>query len=77
MLSKNMGVIDKMMRLFGVLIIGALYFVDAISGTAAIVLGIFALILALTSFVGVCPLYLPFGISTLEKQRKTSRKRRR
>ncbi len=33
-------------------------------GTLAIVLGVIAVTLILTSFVGTCPGYLPFGLST-------------
>jgi hypothetical protein len=38
-----------------------------ISGTWAIVLGILAIIFLLTSLIGVCPLYMPFKISTKKK----------
>jgi len=34
---------------------------------AAVILGILAIVFLLTSIVGLCPLYLPFGISTRKK----------
>jgi hypothetical protein len=66
-MKSNMGTIDKTLRILVAVIIGVLYFMNMISGTAAIVLLVFAGIFVLTSLVGVCPLYLPFGISTRRK----------
>jgi hypothetical protein len=67
-MKKNMGAIDKAFRLFLVALIAVLYFTHIISGLAAIILGIFAVVFLLTSLVSFCPLYLPFGISTAKKQ---------
>ncbi|HTO22989.1 MAG TPA: DUF2892 domain-containing protein [Spirochaetia bacterium] len=41
-----------------------LFFTGQLSTAAAIVLGVLAVVFLVTSVVGVCPLYLPFGIST-------------
>ncbi|OWY22188.1 DUF2892 domain-containing protein [Sphingobacteriales bacterium UPWRP_1] len=65
---KNMGNLDRILRLVVAAVIAALYFTGTISGTVAIVLGILAIIFALTSFISFCPLYLPFGISTRPKE---------
>ena len=67
-MKKNMGAIDKVVRLVLVAVIAVLYFTHIISGVAAIILGIFAVVFLLTSLVGTCPLYLPFGNSTAKKQ---------
>ncbi len=67
-MKKNMGFIDKMVRISIAAVIAVLYFTNVISGTAAIILGILAIIMVLTSFVSFCPLYLPFGISTFKKR---------
>lgn len=67
-MKKNMGAIDKTIRILVAVIIAILYFTNNISGVAAIVLLIFAGIFILTSFMSFCPLYLPFGISTLKKK---------
>jgi uncharacterized membrane protein YeaQ/YmgE (transglycosylase-associated protein family) len=63
-MKKNMGLIDKVIRGIIAAIIALLYFTNLISGTLAIVLGTFAIIFLITSFVGFCPLYAPFGINT-------------
>ena len=64
----NMGFTDRALRIALAAVIGVLYFANVISGTLAIVLLFFAAIFVLTSFVGFCPLYLPFGISTKQDQ---------
>lgn len=63
-MKKNMGVVDKVIRLVVVAIIVALYFAGQITGTAAIILGIVAVAFLMTSLIGWCPTYVPFGIST-------------
>lgn len=66
----NMGKIDRILRfLLGVLVI-YLYFTNQISGLWAIVLGIFAIIFIITSFVGFCPVYTLFGIRTNKKEKE-------
>lgn len=65
----NMGSADRILRLIVASAIAALYFTDQISGLAAIILGAFALIFTLTSFAGVCPLYLPFKLSTKKTEK--------
>ncbi|WP_333575250.1 YgaP family membrane protein [Sphingobacterium sp.] len=69
-MKKNMGMADKAIRILIAVVIGVLYFTNIISGTLAIILGIVAVAFVLTSFISFCPLYLPFGISTLKKKRK-------
>ena len=61
---QNMGTADRALRAAAALAIVVLYLTDQITGTAALVLGAIALVLALTSAVGTCPAYLPFGFST-------------
>lgn len=63
-MKKNMGVVDKVIRLVVAAIIAALYFTGQITGTAAIILGIVAVAFLVTSLIGWCPTYVPFGIST-------------
>ncbi len=67
-MKQNMSGADKALRILVAVAIAVLYFTGAISGTAAIVAGIIAVIFVLTSFVGFCPLYTIFGISTLKKK---------
>ena len=63
-----MGKADRILRILLAVVIAVLYFTDSISGTAAIILLILAGIFILTSFVGFCPLYAPFRISTRKKK---------
>jgi hypothetical protein len=67
---KNMGGLDRILRLTIVLAIGVAFALGKISGVLALVLGVVGLAFLLTSLVGTCPVYLPFGLSTL--LRKTS-----
>lgn len=63
-MKKNMGTIDRIIRLTIVVIIAVLYYAGQISGLAATILGIVAVAFLLTSLIGWCPSYVPFGIST-------------
>jgi type IV secretory pathway VirB2 component (pilin) len=67
-MTKNMGNLDRALRLIAVLAIGAAYLFGALSGTTAIVLGVVAIAFFLTSLVGTCPVYLPLGLSTRGKK---------
>ena len=67
---KNMGKLDKTLRIAVAAIIAILYFTHVISGTLAIVLGIFAIIFLLTSLVGSCPLYIPLKINTNKEEKQ-------
>jgi hypothetical protein len=66
-MKKNMGVADRVIRFLLAATVLVLYLVNAISGVAAIILGIFAVIFVVTSFIGFCPLYTPFNFSTKQK----------
>ena len=63
-----MGKLDRLIRIAIAVVIGFLLFNGTISGTLGVVLGIVAIVFALTSLVAWCPAYLPFGISTCEKE---------
>lgn len=63
-MKKNMGTIDRAIRVLVAVTVGVLYFMGQITGTAALILGILAGVFVLTSLVGSCPLYLPMGLST-------------
>lgn len=68
-MKKNMGTTDRMIRIIVAVIIGILYYSGFISGTLAIVLLVLGGIFLLTSFVNFCPLYVPFGITTLKSKK--------
>lgn len=63
-MKKNMGTIDRTIRMVIVVLIAVLYFTGQISGVVAIVLGIVAVAFLLTSLVSWCPIYRLFGLST-------------
>jgi uncharacterized membrane protein len=63
-MTKNMGNTDKLIRLGIAALIAVLYYMGVITGTIAIVLGIFGVIFALTSLTSFCPLYSLVGINT-------------
>lgn len=70
-MKKNMGSADKIIRIVIAIAVFVLYFTGTISGTLGIILMVFAVIFVLTSLIGTCPLYLPFGLSTLRKKLKS------
>lgn len=66
-MTQNMGSVDRTIRIVIAIGIAVLYFTGRIGGTLAIVLGIFAAVFVLTSFIGTCPLYIPLGLSTRKR----------
>ena len=66
-LKKNMGTVDRVIRVLLAVAVAVLYFTGVLSGLVAIILGILAVIFVVTSFIGFCPLYVPFRIRTCKK----------
>lgn len=66
-MTKNMGNLDRGIRLTIALVVAWLYGTGRLSGTLGIVLVIVAVAFFLTSLIGWCPAYLPFGLSTRGK----------
>jgi len=67
-MKKNMGTVDKTIRVIIAAVIGLLYYFGVISGTLAIILMVIALVFIITSLVSVCPLYPILGINTRKKE---------
>jgi hypothetical protein len=67
-MKRNMGLEDRIIRLVGAAAVAVLYGLGYISGTLAIVLGVVAVAFFVTSLIGWCPMYLPFGLSTLRRK---------
>lgn len=63
-MKKNMGRIDRTLRLVAAAVFAVLLIAGIVKGTAAVILAILAAIFVITTFVGFCPAYMPFGIST-------------
>ena len=71
-MTRNMGSIDRLLRVGVAIIIFTLIAMGVLEGTWAIVLGALAAIFVGTSLIGTCPLYLPFGVSSMgPKQNKS------
>jgi hypothetical protein len=69
-MKKNMGGLDRMIRIVIAIVLIVLYFTDQISGITGIILLVLAGIFVLTSLVRVCPLYMPFGLNSCTKKEK-------
>lgn len=63
-MTKNVGTIDRIVRIVLAVAIAILIFTGVLSGTVAIILGILAAVFLLTGLVGFCPLYVLFKLST-------------
>lgn len=66
-MAKNMGLVDRVLRIVVAVVIAYLYISGAIGGWLALVLGIVAVVFVVTSGMGFCPAYLPFKINTCRK----------
>jgi hypothetical protein len=67
-MKKNMGLIDRVIRILVAIIFIALFFANVVTGIAGVILLVLAGVFILTSLLSICPLYLPFGISTAKKE---------
>ena len=65
-MKKNMGLIDRLLRTALAVVIAVLYFAGQLTGIAAVILGVIAVIFLATSTVGFCPAYKVLGISTMK-----------
>lgn len=63
-MKKNMGTADRVIRTLIAVIMIVLFAQGIISGTIGIILLVLSGVFLLTSLVGFCPLYAPFGIRT-------------
>lgn len=61
-MKKNLGSMDRILRILATATIVYLYYRGNISGTLGVVLLVVGAVFTLTSFIGICPLYLPFGL---------------
>jgi len=67
-MKKNMGTVDKVIRILVAVVVVVLYFTHVISGILAIILLALSAIFVVTSLISFCPLYLPLGLSTRKKE---------
>ncbi|MEE9912692.1 MAG: DUF2892 domain-containing protein [Deltaproteobacteria bacterium] len=66
-MKKNMGNVDRAIRIILVIAVIVLYLAGIISGIAAVILGVMALAFMITGLIGFCPLYVPLKISTYKR----------
>jgi hypothetical protein len=69
-MKKNMGSVDKAVRMIAALAVLVLFLAGQITGTAAVILGTLAVVFVATSLIGFCPLYTLFNIKTFKDQEK-------
>jgi len=69
-MKMNMGAADRTIRILLAIIVGYLIIKGQVSGTLAVILGIFTVAFLVTGFIGWCPLYVPFRFSTKKKDQK-------
>ena len=67
-MKRNMGSIDRTVRLVLSVVLLVLYLTETVTGTLGFIAILIALLLATTSFIGFCPLYLPFKFNTFRKR---------
>jgi uncharacterized membrane protein YuzA (DUF378 family) len=63
-MKKNMGGLDRVVRIIIAAIVGILFYLNIIEGTLAYVLIGLSGIFMVTSFISFCPLYALVGLNT-------------
>ena len=63
-MKKNMGTVDRIVRILLAAVVAIFYFNNTITGTLGIVLMVLAGVFVLTSIVSFCPLYSIVGLNT-------------
>ena len=63
-LNKNMGTVDRIVRIVLALVLFGLIVTGTVSGVLAIIMGVVAAIFAVTSVVSFCPIYFVTKLST-------------
>jgi hypothetical protein len=69
-MKKNMGIMDRGLRALVAIALFVIYLGGYFGETFGTVVLIVASILLLTSFIAVCPAYIPFGLNTCERRTK-------
>ncbi len=69
-MTRNMGTVDKIIRIVLGAVFIALGLMGMIKGALAIILGIVGVVFILTSVVSFCPIYALFGFRTCPVQKK-------
>ncbi len=67
-MKKNMGSMDRNIRILIAVVLAILYFTGKVTGTLAIVALVVAIVFLATSLLNFCPLYSLLGINTAKKK---------
>ena len=67
-MKKNIGNVDRVLRILLALLIAGLYYQGIITGITGIILLVLGAVFVATSFIGTCPIYLALGLSTRNKE---------
>ena len=67
-MKKNMGTIDKVIRILVAVVVVVLWFTKVLTGTLAIILLALAAVFVVTSLMGFCPIYFSLKLSTKKKE---------
>jgi len=67
-MKKNLGLVDRVIRIILAIVLAVLFFTKQITGAAAILFGILAIGWILTSAISYSPVYALFKISTKKKE---------
>ncbi len=71
-MKKNVGKIDKIIRIVIAVILAALYFTNVVTGTLGIVFLILAGVALITALVNICGIYALFGLSSCPMKKAKS-----
>lgn len=63
-MKKNVGSIDRIVRILFAVIVSVLFFTNVISGTLGIILLLIGGVLLATSLINFCPLYAVLGVNS-------------
>jgi hypothetical protein len=67
-MKRNLGIVDRVLRIAYAVVVAILFFTNVISGTTGIILLVVGGILALTSLSSFCPIYWILGWKTSKKE---------
>lgn len=68
-MKKNMGKLDRALRVIVAIVFGVLYFTHKVEGAMGMTMLALGVVFLLTSLVSFCPLYVPLGMNTTEKEK--------
>ncbi|SHJ02663.1 YgaP family membrane protein [Algibacter luteus] len=68
-MKKNIGNLDKGLRVIIAITVALLYYFNVITGTLAYILMVVAIILLITSFINFCSIYSILGVNSVKSKK--------